>query len=62
MLFFEWYRKTHKLAKKLSTFESGWKHLRQLYYDHTTTVVKKDVGDIVTDVSKFQSLGPKAFL
>ncbi len=46
-----WYRSHHPRARRLNTFESHWKILRQLYYDKTWKVVDKDVGKFVTTVS-----------
>lgn len=30
-----WYHKSHPRTRRLNTFESHWKSLRQLYYDQT---------------------------
>ncbi len=46
-----WYRRNHPRARRLNTFESHWKILRQLYYDKTWKVVDEGVGKIVTTVS-----------
>ncbi|KAI4191879.1 MAG: hypothetical protein LQ350_008723, partial [Teloschistes chrysophthalmus] len=39
-----WYHKTHPRARRLNTYESVWKSLRQLYYDTCYKVVAHDVG------------------
>lgn len=46
-----WYHKTHPRARRLNTYESHWKGLRQLYYDTTWKVVDEHVGKLVTTVS-----------
>ncbi len=46
-----WYHKHHPRARRLNTFESHWKGLRQLYYDTTWKVVDEHVGKLVTTVS-----------
>ena len=51
MLYFVWYRKGHPRAKRLNTYESLWKGLRQLYYDQTQRAIDDSVGKPVTDVS-----------
>ena len=50
ILFFEWYRKTHPGSKRLTSFESLWKCLRELYYDKTQQRMPDEVGKLVTNV------------
>ncbi|KAL9576434.1 MAG: hypothetical protein Q9203_007748, partial [Teloschistes exilis] len=44
-----WYHKTHPRARRLNTYESVWKSLRQLYYDTCYKVVAHDVGKEITN-------------
>ncbi|MCJ1473138.1 hypothetical protein MMC13_001789 [Lambiella insularis] len=44
-----WYHNTHPRAKRLNTYESVWKTLRQLYYDTCRKVVEKDIGVEITN-------------
>lgn len=48
-----WYYKTHPRARRLNTYESVWKTLRQLYYDICHKVVADDVGKKITNVRPF---------
>ncbi len=54
--FLIWYQKTHLRARRLSTFESVWKWLRQVYYDTYYKVIAKDVGEEITNVCYFQCI------
>ena len=49
MIYMNWYQKNHTRAKRLNTYESLWKFLRQLYYDKTQSKVPEIVGKQVTD-------------
>jgi hypothetical protein len=49
-----WYYKTHPRAKRLNTYETVWKTLRQLYYDGCYKVVADDMGKEITNVSRLQ--------
>ena len=51
-----WYRLKHKRAKRLNTFESLWKFLRQLHYDKTQQEMPKLIGKQVTDVGIYLNL------
>lgn len=45
-----WYHKTHPRARRLNTYESVWKTLRQLYFDICYKVVADNVGKEITNV------------
>ncbi|KAI4173581.1 MAG: hypothetical protein LQ346_008404, partial [Caloplaca aetnensis] len=48
--YLHWYQSQHPRAKRLNTFESVWKGIRQLYYDVHGVAVEDSVGK---DVAKF---------
>ena len=48
-----WYYKPHPRARRLNTYESVWKTLRQLYYDICHKVVADDGGEEITNVRPF---------
>lgn len=48
-----WYHKTHPRARRLNTYESVWKTLRQLYYDICHKAMVDDVGKEIINVRPF---------
>ena len=56
-----WYHREHPRAKRLNTFESIWKGIRQLYYDTHRVAVRDSVGKEVAKVS-FTSRLCKVFI
>lgn len=46
-----WYHSQHPRAKRLNTFESVWKGIRQFYYDTHGVAVRDSVGKEVAKVS-----------
>lgn len=49
--FLIWYEKNHPRARRLNSYESLWKGLRQLYYDEVQKVMDESVGKLVTKVT-----------
>lgn len=47
------YYKTHPRARRLNTYESVWKTLRQLYYDICHKVLADDIGKEITRARLF---------
>ena len=47
--YFLWYRRSHERAKRLNTYESIWKWIRQLYYDKFRVEMPDAIGKPVTD-------------
>ena len=48
--FFIWYASEHPEARRLNTYISYWKWMRQLHYNLTGTPVKDEVGASVSEV------------
>ncbi len=53
--FLIWYAKNHPRARRLNSYESLWKSLRQLYYDEAQKVMDESVGKLVTRVTPSSS-------
>ena len=53
MIFLEWYKKGHPRAAAVTTFESLWKAIRELYYDKAQRKMPDEVGTPVVNVGAY---------
>ena len=61
-IFFLWYARDHPQARRLNTYISYWKWIRQLYYNSTGTAIVSGVGENISKVRTDSDVQDPAFI